>query len=96
MEIKTFIEKAIEGGWRGVDFNGREDRKQNYIDGIEGRLELMVLDKSFWEAVGKVEGWFIEESEEFIPNIEWQQKMHQMIDHLIEGGTLEEYINSLK
>ncbi len=27
--------------------------------------------------------------------IEWKYKMHQMIDHLIDGGTIESYIKTL-
>jgi len=81
MEIKTFIENS---GY-GAEFH-------------QGEISLseLVLKPDAWENNGKVEGWFIEESEEFIPNIEWQQKMHQMIDHICEGGTAESYIKTLK
>lgn len=71
-------------------------------------LQEIVLDPKFWEAVGKVEGWgstsdnpdrtfylHKTKNKEVLINVDYQNKMHQMIDHLADGGTIESYIKTL-
>ena len=101
MTIKQFIEKAIEGGWdkgraKVVDLDMR--------DGYEGlgnsmqSTDRMLLDPKSWEAVGKVEGWGgigTADIPQSVSSEGWKTKMHQMIDHLIEGGSIESYIETL-
>jgi len=82
MTIKDFINKAIEGGWMPD-----ADTPEIYYEGIRTNA---LLDPLAWQAVGKVEGWEDRDTE---PN--WQNKMHQMIDALVEGKTLEEFIETL-
>ena len=93
MTIKEFIEKAIEGGYdikRALVVN--KDDEYNPISMQSS--DKMFLDPKAWEAVGKVEGWNkYDEKEYFAP--EYRNKMHQMIDHLVEGGTIESYIETL-
>ena len=93
MEKKEFIENAIEGGYdikRALVVN--KDDEYNPISMQSS--DKMFLDPKAWEAVGKVEGWNkYDEKEYFAP--EYRNKMHQMIDHLVEGGTIESYIETL-
>ena len=44
MQIKTAIQKAIEGGW--------EPKEKGLI-----KHEQILLDPKFWQALGKSEGW---------------------------------------
>ena len=104
MTTKEFIEKAIEGGYDpkyiGKTVHEADLRK---IDWLLFRNHSVVLDPKAWEAVGKVEGWKIHEvlgkaSESIIaikPTYDWQGKMHEMIDHLVEEGTIESYLEKL-
>ena len=98
MEIKQWIEKAIEGGW---DKNIGD--VTIYCDKIDNfNLEKILLDPKAWEAVGKVEEWTRTEYPTN-PHIqmdsyevkEYKEKMHQMIDALAEGKTVEEFIKTL-
>ncbi len=144
MEVKRFIEKAIEGGW---EQKSRHEKMQ-FINPImsDGKLELVVipeailLDPKAWQAVGKVEGWngrhkwypknikdwyykqhgakakrcMICQKDNFregyqnpytgnyhdgtgvkCPTNTHLYKMHQMIDALAEGNSIEEFIETL-
>tara|TARA_R110000850_G_C9576213_1_gene425576 strand:- start:92 stop:388 length:297 start_codon:yes stop_codon:yes gene_type:complete len=98
MTTKEFIEKAIEGGWEHYSDVITYDEKENQIvtltsppDNIvtKVRIEVFILNPLVWEAVAKVEGW-----DEPLES-EYDIYMHQMIDHLIEGGTIESYLETL-
>lgn len=62
-------------------------------------IEKIVLDPLAWQAVGKVEGWKDKPCNcktncyggEFV----FQHNMHRMIDTLIEGKTIEEFLKTL-
>jgi len=97
MTIKQFIEKAIEGGYDGYPEPFCIECG-NYEAKTGGDL---FLDPKAWEAVGKVEGWGGHNHPLTGKIIAgqivycWECKMHQMIDALISGKTLEEYIETL-
>lgn len=65
-------------------------------------FECFMLDPKAWEALGKVEGW---NQEIFLPlspvhtlgekRPEWQFKMKWFVTHLIDGGTIESYLETL-
>ena len=109
MEIKTFIEKAIEGGWEiPVELLGKHKLRElgeavssPYF--LEYLLPSVLLDPKSWEAVGKVSSWEVHECEgdgtgEGCGNgcyPTYRDKMHQMIDALIEGGNIESYLKTL-
>lgn len=61
MNIKEFIEKAIEGGWRAtIVTNGIKMTSGNWeaIMMQAGSFSgVWLLDPLAWQAVGKVEGW---------------------------------------
>jgi hypothetical protein len=59
MTIQTFIEKAIEGGWKPKMMDGRNPADLSYFY-ESGELRIWVwwsfLQPDAWRAVGKVEG----------------------------------------
>ena len=77
---------------------GWKNKEEDCNDGMS--IHKLVLDPKFWESYGKVEGW--EDSVVFNTNGESKKsinqhsrKMHKMIDHLCNGGTIESYIETL-
>jgi len=114
MTIKQFIEKAMKGGW--IPF--REGIEVTSISGMTTAEciakvypEKAFLDPLAWQAVGKVEGWGLEnclncggrtekdctcENGTVCPPIEESiYNMHLMIDALAEGKTVEEFLGTL-
>jgi len=110
MTIKEFIEKAIEGNAGLFNYPERikinKDGKTvtfKYQDhewdgktkwSKQKSIHEITMNPKAWEAVGKVEGWgedvdccYIEPGHTL--------KMHQMIDHLVEGGDIESYLSEL-
>lgn len=95
MTVQTFIERAIEGGWKGVSWDG-----MNLRPGTND-IFSMLLDPFAWQAVGKVEGWK-ECPADLHPEqcglnhyAGWLWKMRSMIDALAEGKTIEQYLETL-
>lgn len=99
MTIQTFIEKAIEGGWKKDTFG--QLKFGNYWgnqisltytreDGERGEwlysYWAILLDPEAWKAVGKVSGWY---------EGQYKQVMEDMIAPLCAGRTIEEYIATL-
>lgn len=63
MNIKTFIEKAIEGEYNGTSYAGKQwagirtfKHPPQTIDD-QARFCAVLIDPKSWQAVGKVEGW---------------------------------------
>ena len=65
---KQAVDKAIEGGWtlKAGRLDNHRPEKENYLDeenqtfhhkGIQIDARLIVLDPSFWQALGKALGW---------------------------------------
>ena len=102
--IQQFIEKALAGGWRPeareLSITGFYERHFEYqirsiVAGRPSAIRMMVyetvlLDPKVWQAVGKVERWY-----EGYYGPEWLHHMHKMIDALVEGQTLEAYVQSV-
>lgn len=102
MTTKEFIEKSVEGEykkwWLGEFYNSRFGMNITI-------LSQVILDPKAWEAVGKVQKWQVhfcgvdEESgdsncpEGCYPS--YRDKMHEMIDALIEGGSISDYLETL-
>lgn len=92
MTIKTFIEKAIAGGWKSPE------RWHTYVDAVKDTVfnyHAILLDPLFWQAVGKTEGW---PTKYYRPNPQswpWRDNMHRMIDSLAEGKSIEEFLSTL-
>lgn len=93
MTTQQFIEKAIEGGWEG-DWNVIE-RAWDYR-----ARQSIFLDPLAWQAVGNIlDEEFIEREQArgVYVSCRWDYRlhMHRMIDALIEGKTIEEFISTL-
>ena len=85
MEIKEFIEKAIEGGWKydpwdNFDIKTYDDFHRYY----EISDEAVFLNPKAWEAVGKVEGWGVEQKP-------FEATMQKEWEAVIEQGFAEPY-----
>ena len=101
MTIKQFIESAIEGGCKylgeSIKDSDFDDVTLNYgfITTKKGtysvKYEEILLDVKAWEAVGKVLNW----PTYWMTEETWENKMHGMIDALIDGDSAEEYIKTL-
>lgn len=72
--------------------------------GYEGRvyapkLGAELLDPLFWQALGKAEGWEKVDSaitfSVFFKGNTWKGYWHSFIDHLAEGGNVDEFFNKL-
>jgi hypothetical protein len=66
-EMNQIIQKAIEGGWRGIGCEAGvewilENRKQ----------QELVCDPSFWQALGKACGWECEDTAHPTGKDRWQ------------------------
>lgn len=97
MDIKEFIEKAIEGGWRPLAQQNHDWRDS------EGTFHATHIDSVFlnpiaWQAVGKVEGWNVEVDKYDDPELigkSYLSRMHDMIDALDDGKTIKQYLETL-
>ncbi len=111
MEIKDWIEKAIEGGYdNAVIKEHLEDLNQMEVLTTHD-YGWLFLDPKAWEAVGKVESWtgtkcypcagvinhetLFDESNGSIGDPCLEHVMLGMMPALIEGKTIEEYIETL-
>lgn len=105
MTIQQAIEKAIEGGFRV---------REKHVDVGASQLSTSInindvlLDFSFWQALGKSMGWntYVVDERPSMSTFEWEYHnakgtktpeyyWHKLIDHLAEGGTIEGYFKSL-
>ena len=91
---ELFIQLAIEGGWICGERRGIEEPIENddYIFYSE------ILDPKAWQAVGKVEGWkqgVMIGGVRQIKGSGWWDKMHDLIDALARGETIEDYLGSI-
>lgn len=95
MTIKTFIEKAIEGGW-GKDVVGVFGETVLSNAGKNFKADVF-LDPLAWQAVGKVEGWKVvgpgKKDTDHMPEAFYFQE--SMIEALWEGKTIEQYLETL-
>lgn len=92
MTIKQFIEKAVEGGYGG--YIPTNVMSEVLID----KCTYIFLDPLAWQAVGKVEEWLDEVYCHPIGDFtkpQWQVIWHLMIDALVEGKTIEQFLATL-
>jgi len=85
MEIKQFIEKAIEGGY-DAPYSWEEQSWQ----GDHGKLKA-ILDPLAWQAVGKVES----SKEAWLTTVSWKANMVGMANALAEGKTIDDFLATL-
>lgn len=93
---EQLIDAGIKGGWKPHNlFTG----EWSYCNGIinyhvEGVplasqmwIEKVLLDSDFFRAVGKSLGWN--------SKWEWYVKMHSLLDHIINKGSIESWAKTL-
>lgn len=96
-DVQAFVEKAIEGGWRGLEWTLSIRTSDNMVWGESNLGEMhgrnaseVILDPAAWRAVGKVEGWRSLDDENWQDTRweqiqpEWQVNMHRFLYVLIE------------
>lgn len=98
MTIQNFITKAIEGGWRLKGYAGYYT-KTVIMQWAGNRAYEILLDPLAWQAVGKMEGWELEETSDPYRLLNGKSEainnIHRMIDALAEGKTIEQFIATL-
>jgi hypothetical protein len=96
-KMRDAIEKAIEGGWKPI--NDTEKLKE-YLEMDEAKSH-MLLDPSFWVALGKAMGWKEMKDYEMYRKIDpttrpqWLIEQHRFIDALAEGKSPDDFFTSL-
>lgn len=98
MTTKEFVEKAVEGGWEYCnEISVYDDMHEHWFvsDGDGGYVAVpesdILLDPRAWKAVWNTKRR--DKDTNLVPI--WQDKMHDMIDHLVSGGTITSYIETL-
>lgn len=89
MTPKEFKEKARQGGFEGDIYDERY-----------GGNEIIILDPKAWQAVAEVEKWSKETKIYFgdrhiYTQDTWTYNMHCMITALVNGNTLEQFLETL-
>ena len=100
MTTRTFIEKAIEGGWCPTPCLCCGKPVADNRDECKCGDASVVIDPLAWKAVGKVEGWPQEGVASDLVlrdwiKAHWKGRMHAMIDALAEGESIEDYLATL-
>ncbi len=102
------IEKVVSEGWKplfakywgnGVVSVEREawpDYRFNGTIGLTGIVSIheILLDPSFWQALGKALGWPKQGDHEPEP-YSWQNRQHRLIAHIQDGKNIESYFEEL-
>ena len=102
MNIREFVEKAIEGGW--TNFRTFEDNPQ--LDGsfrgycglsiYKSDVDTIFLDHLAWRAVGMVEGWSVRVIEDEQSSVcLWEIKQLNFVKHLQQGLSIEEALKNI-
>jgi hypothetical protein len=80
------IEKTIHGGWRF---------KENNFAGNSIENNQFLLNREFWQALGKTLGW--EENWVRVLGDEknWRLEWHNFINHLADGKDTESFFEQL-
>jgi len=99
---QQFIEDAIAGGWL---YKGTKHLFDS-LDGLDVILRLkgsanrfrvpverLLLDPSFFQAVGKTRGWISNCNEHATA---WEHYWHRFIDHLADGKTIDEALQAIQ
>lgn len=79
-KTKAWLVKAKTGGY---------EKSSDQLDHAD------LLNPLFWQALGKVEGWLPGPGFTTEHHASWDCKMHDMVDALAEGKTIEAYFETL-
>lgn len=93
--MKEAIQKAKQEGWRC-----KQHTEQSYPD---EKWQFVTSDPTFWQALGKAEGWEDPEKGDDFPEAEvldlkqtgWNARWHHFIDHLAEGKDANSFFTNL-
>lgn len=107
--IEKAIKKAIEGGWDRRKYDGdtavhSDGQYKTFTSNAD-----ILLSKSFWQALGKAEGWSDkkhwwggtvnpENDYEELPinsMYEWEWHWLMFIHHLAQGKSIDDFFNKL-
>ncbi len=99
------IKKAVEGGWRPKhSARFMENVEGGEVNAIIQVADHFALDPSFWQALGRVEGWGDWTYEDYMkyPGAigeykykTWHWHQHRLLDHINEGESIESYFKEL-
>ena len=100
MTIETAIRQAAEAGWDVLEYQDRievdtADLLAGHVwgmtlNGESGHgvpLATVLLDPSFWRALGQARRWRADE---------WREHWHQLIDELADGRSVEDFFEALR
>lgn len=90
--IEQAIEEAVQKGGYIFDYEKHEIDKGG-SDAVP--TAQILLDLSFWQALGKARGWGDHKLQSEIENRCWKCRWHRFIDHLAEGKDAESFFASV-
>ena len=98
---QTIIEDGIKGGYKGID--ATISNGEIFTFGERIVEEKLLLDPKFWEAVGVTRGWNGDKDPSFYVGKSyhynypvWKKRMHQLIDALAQGLSIDEALKTLE
>lgn len=104
--MQKAIQRAIEGGWKGVD--AEIIKGQIFTFGKKIVDSQALLDPEFWKCLGKTENWDELCSQCGNPkeshgyrhvyspsDNKWEDKWHSLMDHLTDDGNVADFFNKL-
>lgn len=93
--IQQFIQDAIVGGWVLQGYVGYVTDGVVRTWTVNRKCEIL-LDPAAWRAVGKTRGWEgADVGYSYWSATPWQAKMHQFVDALSSGQSIEEALHTL-
>lgn len=107
MTIEEAIRAAVEDGKWHIHPSLLSGWMKEGLPAPDAVVKMALLSPDFWRCLGKAKGWkktnYGFTLANHIGNIvyrsegagEWQFKMHRMIDHLADGGTITSYFKDL-
>ena len=93
------LDKAIEGNYT------LEQRKNSL--GILKSVYEMLWDPEFWQALGRAEGWDIEDNNKLetikksgglsmpISMYKWNRQWHTLVEYMSTGKSIDDFFNKL-
>lgn len=84
------IKKAVSVGYKDYTESPSHSTSKYHSD--------ILLDPDFWKCLGKAEGWIVEMPSRYSFNdeiAEWEHYWHSFIDHLADGGNIDDFFNNL-
>lgn len=108
--LEQSIRDAADNGFDISEFIGEGDTRESWFRyDCEHDWERFVCRPAFWSALGKARGWGKYRNDdvshdcdqlgcssvEHVASDRWQKEWHRFINHLISGGDVESYFESI-